>query len=124
MNFIDSNIIAYAFYQNPNQEQCQVAIRAGGVTDTCCLIESFNIIELQTTREFATRAIRGILKTGITIIDVNINLVFESLKKSQAKGRLSFLDLVHLSAAMSSGCESMLSYDKDFDGQEIPRSEP
>jgi len=42
MRFIDSNILAYAFYENEFQENSRNIIRAGGMTDALCLVEAFN----------------------------------------------------------------------------------
>ena len=123
MKFIDSNIIAYAFYHHEFQKNCQEMVRGGGITDTLVLIEAFNIIELQTSREMAVTAIKAILKSAIEIVDVDINVVFEALKKSQNYKQLKFLDLVHYTVAVMKNCDTILSSDKDFDHLEIPRKE-
>ena len=115
MKFIDSNIIAYAFYENKFQDSCQRAITEGGVTDTLCLIEAFNIIEYQTTKQNAAECIKGMLKSNTKIVDIDINLIFESLKKSASHPKLRFLDLVHYIVAINQDCEAIVSYDKDFD---------
>ena len=33
MKFLDSNVLAYAFYNNPYTEKCQRAINQGGFTN-------------------------------------------------------------------------------------------
>ncbi len=121
MNFIDSNIFAYAFYQNKFQGACQKIIENGGVTDTVCLIEAFNIIELETTREFAVQAIKSILKSQIEIVDADVNLIFDALKKTGQK--LKFIDLIHYTVALSHNCSFIASFDHDFDDLDIPRIE-
>ena len=40
MKFLDSNVLAYAFYDNEHVEECQKAISEGGLIDTLNLIES------------------------------------------------------------------------------------
>ncbi len=122
MNFIDSNIIAYAFYENEHQEHCQNALREGGITNTIVLVEAFNIIEHQTSKEHAKEAIRSLLKAGIRIINTDVNLVFETLKRSEKT--LRFIDLLHYTTALLNECEVILSYDKDFNKLIIPRKEP
>jgi len=124
MKFIDSNIIAYAFYKNKFQESCQKAITENGVTNTFCLIEAFNIIEYQTNRETATEFIKGLLKSNLEIVDIDINTVFEALKQSIVYKKLKFLDLVHYIVATSQNCEAIVSYDTDFDHLPLPRVEP
>lgn len=121
MRFLDSNIIAYAFYENENQINCQNIIREGGIIDTIVLIESFNIIEKERDREYATRAIKSILRANIKIIDVDLNLIFETMKRAEKYKQLKFIDLLHYTTAIMEDCESILSYDQDFDNLEIPR---
>lgn len=124
MRFLDSNIFAYAFYENEHQEKCQQAIREGGITNTIVLVEAFNIIEWQTGRENATKVIRGLLKSNIHIVDGNMNLIFETLKRAEKYKRLKFMDLLHYTTALTQACESILSYDSDFNNLEIKREEP
>ncbi|MDP3640383.1 MAG: PIN domain-containing protein [Nanoarchaeota archaeon] len=123
MNFIDSNILAYAFYENKFQENCRNIIRKGGLINTLILIEAFNIIELQTSRDIAQKAIRGLLKSNVQIIPVDINIIFEALKRSSHHQHLKFLDLVHYATAQLHQCDAILSYDRDFEGLDILRKE-
>lgn len=124
MKFVDSNILAYAFYENENTVKCQKAIMEGGVINTFNLVEAFFIIEKETgSREIAHRAIKGLLKSNLVIVNVDVNLIFESMKKIQ-KSRLSIFDSIHYHCALTNKCSSILSYDKDFDKMAIPRSEP
>ena len=121
MKFLDSNIIAYAFYENEFQKACQQALRDGGIINTVTLIEAIHVIELQTERETAIRAVKGIMKANIEIIDVDTNLLFQTMKRAEKYTKLKFIDLLHYTTALLSDCESILSYDADFDGLEIPR---
>ena len=41
MRFIDSNVLAYAFYENEYSSRCQQIIREGGITNTVNIIEAF-----------------------------------------------------------------------------------
>ena len=123
MKFLDSNILAYAFYGNGYTSACQSAIREGGITDALNLIEAFFIIEKETGRETAISSIKGILKSSLTIADVDINLVFEALKKI-GNSKLSIFDMLHYSCAKMNGCSAILSYDRDFDNLDVKREEP
>lgn len=123
MRFIDSNIMAYAFYQNERQENCQNILRGGGITDTIALAEAFNIIEFESSRNMAIIAVRSILRSNIEIVDLNVNTIFEALKKADTYKKLKFIDLLHYTVVSLKKCESIMSYDKDFDGLEIVRVE-
>lgn len=124
MNFIDSNILAYAFYDNDKKDKCQQMIQKGGITDTVNLIEAYNIIQFEVSREHATKSIKSLLKTNLSIIDVTINSVFEALKRAQRNTNLKFIDMIHYSCALVNNCNALISYDKDFDNLDIPRKEP
>ncbi len=124
MKFIDSNIIAYAFYQNQNQDNCQSILQQEEImTDAIALVEAFNVIELQTSREMAVMAIRSILRSQLKIVDIDTNIIFEMLKKTERYKSLTCIDLIHFTVASLATCEAVISYDKDFNGLEIPRRE-
>ena len=124
MKFLDSNVIAYAFYKNEYTEECQNVLRQGGLVDVFNLIESFFIIEKETkSREIAQKSIKNLLKSNIQIVDVDINLLFEALKRVNNL-KLSIFDAIHYSCAVTNGCSAIISFDKDFDSLDIPREEP
>jgi len=125
MRFIDSNILAYAFYDNKNKEKCRDVIREGGIINTVNLIEAFNIIQFETNdREIAVDSIKSLLKSNLEIMDVNINIIFEALKRADKYKKLKFIDLIHYVNSLICGCNEIMSYDKDFDNLEIRRIEP
>ena len=124
MKFLDSNVIAYAFYKNEYTEKCQNVLREGGLVDVFNLIESFFIIEKETkSKEIAQKSIKNLLKSNIQIVDVDINLLFEALKGINNL-KLSIFDAIHYSCALMNGCSAIISYDEDFDNLDIPREEP
>jgi len=123
MKFIDSNIFAYAFYNNEFTEKCQQAIKKGGITNTLNLIEAFFIIEKQTDQETAIKCIKSILSSHIDIINVDIVILFESIKKI-SNHNLSIFDMIHYVTASINNCESIITYDTDFKNLQIPREEP
>lgn len=124
MKFLDSNVLAYAFYSNEHMHKCQRAITEGGLVDSFNLVEAFFVIEKETgSRETAQRAVRGLLKSNIEVTDVDAALVFEAIKRS-SRFKLSIFDLIHYNCALLNGCSSIVSYDKDFDNLDIPREEP
>ena len=121
MRFIDSNVLAYAFYDNRNKERCQEIIQEGGIINTINLVEAYNIIQSEFDTEYATKAIKSLLKSNLQIVNADINLIFEALKKTLRYRRLKFIDLVHYTTALLHGCEEIASYDSDFDSLEIKR---
>ena len=123
MRFLDSNIIACAFYNNEYTEKCQEIIKEGGMINTFNLIEAFFIIEKQTHREKAEKCIKSLLKSNIEIIEVDINLIYEALRKIN-KYKLSIFDMIHYTCALINTCDSIVSYDSDFNNLEILREEP
>ncbi len=125
MNFLDTNILASAFYTNPDQDSCQSILREGGVTTSLALIETFNVLERVVSRDHATEAVRSLLKLNLRIVDVDVNLVFESLKRT-TRYKLRFPDPIHYTSASATlaQCKKIVSYDKDFDHLDIPRIQP
>ena len=121
MIFIDSNILAYAFYENENIKMWQELIRISGVTDTVNLIEAYNIIESEVNEEHAIKSIISLLKSNLEIVEVNVNYVFEALKRRSKYRKLKFLDLVHYVTARLYGCDEIASFDRDFDNIELKR---
>ena len=124
MIFIDSNVLAYAFYDNDKREKCRQIIKEGGIINTVNLIEAFNIIQSEINVEHATKAIKSLLKSNLLIIDSDINLIFEALRRAPKHENLKFIDLVHYSCALINNCGSIVSYDKDFNNLDIPRETP
>ena len=121
MRFIDSNILAYAFYENQFRERCQEIIKEGGVINTVNLVEAYNIIQYEINNEYATRSIRSLLKSNLKIIDININIIFETLKRTSKYKKLKFIDLLHYTTALLYNCGKIMSYDSDFDNLDIKR---
>lgn len=124
MRFIDTNILVDAFHNNENQMKCQKIIYEGGTINTVNLIETFNVLENITNRDVAQEAIEVLFKSDLDIIDVDINLIFESMKRSNKYKKLKFIDLVHYITALMNECQEFMSYDKDFDNLEIQRTIP
>lgn len=124
MKFLDSNVLAFAFYKNEYTKECQKALREGGLVDVFNLIEAFFIIEKETgSREIAQKSIKGLLKLNFQIVGVDVNLLFEVLKKINHV-KLSIFDTIHYCCASIYSCDAIISYDSDFDGLDIPREEP
>ena len=129
-NYLDSNVIAYAFYINPHQEACQRTIETcqrtietGGVISTLTLMEAFHALEREGGREVAQDCIRKLFKGNFQIIGIDVNVFFEALKRTPHT-KLNMADMVHYTCAFLTNCSSILTYDKDFNNLDIPRKEP
>ncbi|PIN74635.1 hypothetical protein COV18_07120 [Candidatus Woesearchaeota archaeon CG10_big_fil_rev_8_21_14_0_10_37_12] len=121
MIFIDSNVLAYAFYDNKQTDRCQEIIKRGGLINTLNLVEAYNIIRFETSVENAVKSIRSLFKSNLKIVEVDMNVVFEALKRAEKYNKLKFIDLVHYVTCLLNNCESIASYDSDFDNLEIKR---
>ena len=120
MRFIDSNVLAYAFYHNQHTDNCQYILRQGGIINTLNLIEAFHIIEHETSRDHAVKAMRSLLKLDFKIISLDINIVFNAIKQAINR-RLSIFDLIHYVTALEENCREIVSDDSDFDNLNIKR---
>ena len=122
-NYLDSNVLAYAFYINAHQEACQEAIEQGGVISTLSLMEAFHALERETGRGVAQDCVRKLLKGNFQIVGMDVNVFFEALKRT-AHTKLNMADTIHYTCALLNNCSAIFSYDKDFNGLDIPRKEP
>ena len=125
-NFVDSNVIVFAFTNNPKKEECRRIIeKENFVINTLILLESYSkVATITKNRQLAVNMIRLFYKANnITIIDFDNNLFFEALKRI-GKYKLKISDLVHYTTAVLHGCSSIVSYDSHFNGLEISRTEP
>tara|TARA_Y100000310_G_C20115931_1_gene549269 strand:- start:10 stop:390 length:381 start_codon:yes stop_codon:yes gene_type:complete len=124
-NFIDSNIFVKAVTKHPQSKQCLEIVNQGGIIDSLILLEIHAKIATITKDEgFAEKALKKILgDENISIFPLDANLFFEAMKRKK-KYLLTMSDLIHYTTAILYECQSMISYDKDFDKLEIPRIEP
>ncbi len=123
MRFIDANILVLASYANDKQQACQKVIREGGVASSLALMETFTVLERIVDRSVAQNAVAAFLRSNLMIAELGVSHLFDALKKSK-RTRLSFFDLIHYVTALASECSEIVSFDKDFDGLELPRIEP
>ena len=125
-NFIDSNVIVFAFSDNPKKEVCRNLIENERlVIDTLVLLESFSKVATITKDEdLAVNMVKFFYRAdNIEVVSFNNNLFFEAIKRV-GKYNLKVSDLVHYTVALLKGCSSIVSYDNHFDGLEIERIEP
>jgi predicted nucleic acid-binding protein len=123
---VDSDVIVFAFSNNPRKDACRKLIEAENITiNTLILLESFSKVATITKDNALAESMAKLFYTAdnIEIIDFDANLFFEALKRS-GKYRLKISDLVHYTTALLNSCSSIISYDRDFDNLEIKRIEP
>ncbi len=123
---VDSDVIVFAFSNNPKKEVCRELIENEKITvNTLILLESFSkVATITKDKELAINMVKIFYQAdNIEIVNFDINLFFEALKRS-GKCNLKISDLVHYTTALLKGCSAIVSYDKDFDNLEIKRVEP
>ena len=123
MNFIDTNVLVLASYENPQQLPCQQVIREGGVINALVLSETFTVLERIVDRKIARTAIASFLRSNLEVVDLDASAIFAALKQSK-RIDLRFLDLIHYMTALAHECAAFISFDNDFDKLDLPRIEP
>lgn len=124
MNFIDANVIIKAFVDNEDKDKCRKILSEGFVVDTLCLVEAQHSISIiKDDKAYASNCIKSLFKSYGIIIELDKNLLFEAFRRID-KYTLNIFDLLHYTAALLYSCHEFISYDKDFDGLEIKRTEP
>ena len=122
--FVDANVIIKAFTENDNKIECRNILYDEFITDTLCLIEAhYMIAKIKNNKIYAAECVRSIFKGNGTIIEIDRNILFEAIKKVE-KYDLNIFDLVHYIIALRNECSEFVSYDDDFSGLEIKRTEP
>ena len=123
-NFIDANVIIRAFTENSDKHNCREFLTKFFVTDALCIVEGqHGISKITKDKTYAAACVKSLYKLSCRIIDLDKNLLFETLKRNE-KYELSTFDLIHYTAALIDNCSEFVSYDKDFDDLEIKRVEP
>ena len=124
MMFVDANVIVNAFVDGKNREMCREILRGDFVTDALCLVEAqHGISVIRRDSLYAAICIRSLFKSRSLILPLDRNLMFESFRRA-GKYRLDVFDMIHYASALVNNCSEFVSYDKDFDGLEIKRTEP
>ena len=124
--FVDSDVVVFAFSNNPRKEKCRELIERERITiNTLILLESFSKVATITKDiELARNMVKLFYKAeNIEVVNLDINLFFEAIKRS-GKYNLKISDLIHYTTALLKGCSSIVSYDAHFDSLEIKRVEP
>ena len=124
--FVDSDVIVFAFTNNPKKEVCRKIVEKGEITvNTLILLESYSkVATITKNRQLAVNMIKLFYKADtIEIVDFGNNLFFEAVKRI-GKYNLKISDLVHYTTALLKGCSCIVSYDKHFNNLEIKRTEP
>ena len=63
MRFLDSNVLAYAFYENDKRELCQRIIAQGGIVNTLNIAEAFNVLAKELSRDEAQQCVKGLFRS-------------------------------------------------------------
>lgn len=124
MRFVDANIFVNACTENTQKENCRQVLKEFFVTNTLCLVEAQHMIaNITGDVDYAAECMRAVLRTNATIVPLDEWLFFEALKRS-GQTQLKIFDLIHYITAKLHECDEIASYDADFDGLDISRTEP
>ena len=124
MPFVDSTVLIKSFTENPDKHKCREVVNEKFLTNALCLVEAHYFISLiSKSKTHATMSIKSLFKGDCVVVDLDKNLLFESLKRIE-KYELDIFDLIHYTTALLNNCSEITSYDRDFDGLEIKRVEP
>lgn len=122
--FIDSNVIIKAFVDDEDSEKCKIILYEDFITNTLCLVEAQHGISIiKNDKSYAADCIKSLFKGACTVVQLDKNLLFESLKRIE-KYNLKISDLINYTTALLNNCSEIVSYDEDFDDLEIKRVEP
>ena len=123
-SFVDANVIIKAFTKNIDQEKCRNVLNGAFITNTLCMVEAQQAISVITKdKMLAADCVKSLLRSGGKIVPLDVNLIYESYKRT-GRYDLNAFDMIHFATAVLHNCDSMFSYDNDFDGLEIKRVEP
>lgn len=130
MYLIDTNIFLEVLLARSRREVCKSFLREvvngnreGVVTDftihsIIVVMDSLKKLEALKTFLSSLTAYKG-----LRMLPTSLSIEIEAVKQALSKG-LDVDDAVQYSAALSANVECIVSYDKHFDGLEIPRKIP
>jgi predicted nucleic acid-binding protein len=124
--FVDSDVIVFAFTNNPKKEACrQIIERENIVINTLIVLESYSkVATISKNKQLAIDMVKLFYRVdNIEIVDFSNNLFYETVKRIK-KYNLKISDLVHYTTALLHGCSSIVSYDSHFNNLEIKKIEP
>ncbi len=126
MKFIDSNILVFAFTHNNQTDKCISLLETQEcIINTLVLVETFAKLSTIVNKEYAQSIVKNLFKKeNIHIINLDQFLLFESLKRQPKYSQLKIFDLIHYTTALLNNCSSIVSYDNDFIGLELPLEYP
>jgi len=123
--FLDANVIIKAFTENKDKEKCRNRLQQPFLTNALCLIEAqHGIGVIKKNKIYASSCTKSLFKSNGIIISLDKNLLFESFKRIGKYNHLNTFDQINYVTALLYNCSTFISYDKDFDGLEIKRTEP
>ncbi|MBI5393569.1 PIN domain-containing protein [Candidatus Woesearchaeota archaeon] len=125
MKFIDSNVLIYAFTNNSKSEECiNIIHNEQCVINTLVLVEVYTKLRVIVNQQYARNVTKSLFKKdNLLIVNLDIFLFFEALKRQQKYNQLEIFDLIHYTTALLYNCSSIVSNDGDFDNLEIPREQ-
>ena len=130
MYLIDTNVFLEVLLARSRKEGCKSFLRKvgdgekeGAVTDftihsIIVIMDSFKKLEALKTFLSSLAAYKGLRR-----LSTSLPIEIEAVEQALSRG-LDMDDAIQYSAALSANVECIVSYDKHFDGLEIPRKTP
>lgn len=113
-SYIDANLIVKAYTNNPDNARCRERLNKGGlVTNSVAVVEAWQALVHILGVELANKSVIDLLRRDITLIKTDSSLVHEAVRK-QPKYGLDAFDTTHVISAQLSGCDEILTFDKDL----------
>lgn len=130
MYLIDTNIFLEVMLSRERKEECKrllKALRNGKIRSivTDFTIHSIIVLldRLKRLKELRTFLLSLTAYKGLYIYTTSIAEEVKAIEIAEEKG-LDMDDAIQYSAALSVKVDAIISFDKDFNGLEIPRKEP
>jgi predicted nucleic acid-binding protein len=120
--FVDTNVVVYAFGQNPAKVEKAEAILANQPTISVQVINEFlSVCRVKLGFDTATRPrLAGELLAGCNVVALDSRVVEKAMEIESQSG-ISYWDALIVAAAVLSGCETLYSEDLQhlhvFDGR-------
>ena len=130
MIYLDSNIFIYAAVGDSKySKRCELILQSieskklSAITSLLTLCEVQHKLSKFIGKAESMRAMEAILSYPIEFRNMDMAVLNEAFFKIQYLN-LKIFDAIHLATAKIYGAESICSYDRDFDIEEIKRFEP
>jgi len=130
MYLVDTNIFLEVMLSRGKKEDCKAFLRELWKGTIKGIVTDFTVHSIIVLMDRLRKldALEVFLKSlsaykGLYIYPTSLSDELRAIKLSKGRG-LDMDDAIQYAVALSIGADAIISFDKDFDGLEIPRKEP